>query len=190
MTANLLHLPLRTHNRRFGADAGACGDVPVEQSGGGDFRLNNTSNRQVGLPSATRMRRAGPLKAGGTCPRAVARRCCAMLSPVSITSMRSTMTAAANGRGRPSVFARQGIHHQGVPRTAWPAATTAPGCSSKSRHRRAASVDRATDRSQRTARAARAGNSGTVGPGGPGVPGLTNPPSRRVRLPPAPAPKQ
>ena len=45
------------------------------------------------------------------------------------------------------------------------AATTAPGL--LSRYRRTASVDRATDRSQRTTHAARAGNSGNGGTGRP-----------------------
>ena len=52
---------------------------------------------------ATRMPRAGPPKAGGTCRRAPARPWSrASWWRASITFMRSTTTAAANGRARPS----------------------------------------------------------------------------------------
>jgi hypothetical protein len=60
-----------------------------------DFRLcNNTGNRKT---------KAGPPKAGGTSPPAAARLCCGARSlRASITSMRSTMTAAENGPARHS----------------------------------------------------------------------------------------
>src|SRR5882672_1205785 len=61
------------------------------------------------------------------------------------------------------VFARQGIHHQG--HRELPGARLRPHRLFRGRHRRTASMDRATDRSQRATRAARAGNSGNGGTG-------------------------
>src|SRR2546429_7970015 len=63
------------------------------------------------------------------------------------------------------VFARQGIHHQGYREL--PGALLRPHRVLRGRHRRTASVDRATDRSQRATRTARAGNSGNNGTGRP-----------------------
>src|SRR6185437_14538871 len=63
------------------------------------------------------------------------------------------------------VFARQGIHHQGYREL--PGARLRPHRVLRGRHRRTASVDRATDRSQRATRTARAGNSGNSGTGRP-----------------------
>src|SRR4029078_4762465 len=59
------------------------------------------------------------------------------------------------------VFARQGIHHQG--HRELPGTRLRPHRLFRGRHRRTASMDRATDRSQRAAGAARAGNSGDGG---------------------------
>src|SRR6266446_5899025 len=61
------------------------------------------------------------------------------------------------------VFARQGIHHQG--HRELPGARLRPHRLFRGRHRRTASMDRATDRSQRAARTTRAGNSGNGGTG-------------------------
>src|ERR1700739_986093 len=64
------------------------------------------------------------------------------------------------------VLARQGIHHQGDREL--PGARLRPHRVLRGRYRRTASMDRATDRSQRAAGATRAGNSGNGGSGRPG----------------------
>ena len=111
--------------------AGVCGDVPVER-----FRRRPTSGSATTLRagsasrSATRTPRAGPPRAGGTCPRAAARPCCVeRLSHGSITSTRWIMTAAANGRDRPSCARATRNSPSRAPRTAWRAASTAPAFS-------------------------------------------------------------
>ena len=77
--------------------------------------------------SATRTTTAGPPKAGGTSPRAAAKRCCAARWwRGSITSMPSTMTAAANGRARPSCARATRNSPCAAPKIASRAASTAP----------------------------------------------------------------
>ena len=81
--------------------------------------------------SATRTRTAGPPKAGGTCRHAALRDAAARdtASRDSITSMRSTTTAAANGPARPSCARATRNSPCAASRIASRAATIAPASS-------------------------------------------------------------
>ena len=140
-------------------------DVPVEQSRGGGFpslqqhlepgrhcaRLQGCrglDHRGLVERLLADLRDAAARHAG----RAVLLYLCARLRP------RRRMV----GTGL-HVFARQGIHHQG--HRELPGARLRPHRLLRGRHRRAARLDRATDRIQRTACPAGAGHSGNGRPG-------------------------
>ena len=95
-----------------------------------DFRLCNNTGGRVGIALGYKDGEAGSPKAGGISARAPARRCCAANSSRDfITSMPSTMTAAANGRARRSCARARRSSRSAAPRTASRAASTAPAFS-------------------------------------------------------------
>ena len=168
--------------------------VPVEQSGGGRF----PSLQQHLEPGRHRARLQGRR---GLDHRGLVERVLAQLRDPAARHAGRTILLHLRARLRPRrrmvgtglhVFARQGIHHQG--HRELPGARLRPHRLLRGRHRRAARLDRATDRIQRSSprsacrefreRSARAD------PGG--VPGMSNSPGGTPPgasgLPPAAAP--
>ena len=95
--------------------------------------------------------------------RAAARPCCAAAWwRASTTSMRSTMTAAASGRAKPSCARARRNSPSAAPRTAWRAASIAPAF--RGRYRRPAVLDRPAHRIGRPGPDAAAAVARSAGP--------------------------
>ena len=193
MIARILsRLPLCSPDRRPAAGAGVAAMCLWNSPAAADFRLCNNTSSRVGIALGYKDAEGWTTEGWWNISSRLARRCCAgRWSPVTTTSTRSIMTAAANGRARPScarVTRNSPSRHRELP-----GARLRPHRLFRGRYRRAAGLDRPTDRSQRTAGTKGAGNAGRGRPGSPGaIPGMPNPPGATPPgtsgLPPAAAP--
>ena len=141
-----------SHDRRLHPGAGIRGDVPVEQLGGGRF----SSLQQYLEPGRHRARLQG---CRGLDHRGLVECVLSQLrDPAARHAGRAVLLylrAGLRSRRRMvgtglHVLARQGIHHQG--HRELPGARLRPHRLLRGRHRRAARLDRATDRIQRADR--------------------------------------